>query len=151
MLKEMLSPEEVYVHFARSFPTHSPSPSITWYISFALEKWTLSRNSQLWFFFSDFPCLTWGVQSGDASSLNARRYLQSLLCDFFNGWKIPCPQSQRLRREDQWASDENYPKCLVKSKGNGNREFYCFRCPSFRFWDFYYDYSKIFIRISYNC
>lgn len=38
MLKEMLSPEEVYVYFARSFPTHSPSPPITWYISFALEK-----------------------------------------------------------------------------------------------------------------
>lgn len=149
MLKEMLSPEEVYVHFARSFPTHSPSPPITWHISFALEKWTLSRNSQLWFFFSDFPRLTWGVHTGDASSLNAGRCLRSLLYDFFSGWKIPCPQSQRLKREDQRASDEDYPKCLAKSKGNGNGEFYCFCCPSVRFWGFYY--SKILIRISYNC
>lgn len=102
MLKEMLSPEDEHIYFAPSFPIHSPHPPITWHISFALEKWTLSRNSQLWFFFSDFPCLTWGVQTGVASSLNARRYLQFLLYDFFSGWKIPCPQSQREAQERRW-------------------------------------------------
>ena len=63
MFREALCLKEASVHFAQSLANSSPPDLLLCgiYISFALERWTLRRNSQLWFFFSNFPYLTRAV------------------------------------------------------------------------------------------
>lgn len=96
------------------FPPPLPEPPITWNIPFALEKQTLSRSSQLWFFISNFPCLTWRVKSGNASSLTPERCLQSFLCDPVGGWKVL--RASGSGKKASQVSDDDDPKGLVKSR-----------------------------------
>lgn len=106
---------------------HPCSPPITWYIRFALEKWTLSRNSQLWFFVSSFPCLTCGVKTGNASCLATERYLQSSLCDPFGCRKVL--RASGWGKKTNGTSDGNDAKGQVKSKEMAVANFLALLCP----------------------
>lgn len=122
------------------FPPPLPEPPITWNIPFALEKQILSRNSQLWFFISNFPCLTWRVKSGNASSLTPERCLQSFLCDPVGGWEVL--RASGSGKKTSQVSDDGDPKGLVKSRKTAVVSFMALLClPPFR--DFYRNSLKL--------